>query len=186
MWLLHRRLETACIWTVPHVLTMWIVKCFHKIFPEPTVCLWTLYDFPFCCESNLFPTSCCVNRCHKIKGHMASVWQQHLLRGTSCGWWHTHHHSACPSKCQRRERTWTAELSLRGSLKTEMGNNLWETCLWFKNGWIAWGDFNSSVLFLDVESREGAGAMGFTEQGKGHLMLNRSNEVRFPFSPALS
>lgn len=99
----------------------WIVKCFHKIFPEPTVCLWTLYDFPFCCESNLFPASHCVNRCHEIKRHMASVWQQHLLKGTSCGWWHTYHPSACPSKCPGRERTWTAELSLRRSLRTGMG-----------------------------------------------------------------
>lgn len=29
--------------------------------------------------------------------------------------------------------------------------------------------FHSSVLYLVVESREGAGAMGFTEQRKGHF-----------------
>lgn len=122
MWCLHRRLETAGIWMVVHVLTVWIVKCFHKIFPEPTVCLRTFYDFPFCCESNLFPASHCANRCHEIKRHMASMRQQHLLRWTSCGWWRTYHPSACPSRCPGRERTWTAELSLRGSLRTGMRN----------------------------------------------------------------
>lgn len=111
-----------------------------------------LHDFPFCCESNPFPASRCVNRCHKIKRHMVSVWQQHLLRGTSCGWWRMYHPSACPSKCPGKERAWIAELCLRGSLRTEMGNvkvffevpppgeettdNLWETCSWFKRGWI--------------------------------------------------
>lgn len=153
-------------------LTIGIVKCSHKMYHELSanrtspagsdLCPWTLCGIPFCWEGNLFPDSCCVNRCHQIKRHVASTWQHHLTRRVSCGWWHMYHDSGCPSEHAEREQMGRAEHPFRGCLRTRLGNKQsalrcnhrettdypWGISLYCENSWVTWRDHILSWITL--------------------------------------